>query len=45
MTVILLRATQWTLADGVHQDQTAENEQSDRGSTLFDKKILFIKYL
>ena len=41
LTVTQLRATQLPLADSVDHDQTAQNMQSDLGSTLPD--ILFSK--
>ena len=38
---MLLGAISWSFADSVEQDQTATNVQSDLGSTLVCKVILF----
>ena len=40
----LLRATQLPFADSVDQDQTAQNVQSDLGSTLSDMEMDLPKY-
>ena len=43
LTLKLLIATHGPFADSVDQDQTAQNVQSDLGSTLSDKKIFLSK--